>query len=156
MLRASLLLGCLLAVPLAGITQAPIHHELITEWQYNPVEYRALVKQSLEGHRGALALILTGRAPDSDLIPFHVEALVVLTRLHGSLYPEGSATPHTSERIWTDTEEFQEASQRTADLVEELKAVIERGNTAVSVNALISLSESCQGCHARYRLSAAE
>jgi cytochrome c556 len=156
MRRASLLLGLALAVPLPGITQARIHHELITELQRNPIEYRALIKQTLEGHLGALALILTERAPDSDLVPFHVEALVVLTKLHESLYPEGSATPRTSERIWTERAEFQKASQRTADLALQLEGVIGRGDVAQSVNALVSLGESCQSCHARYRLSAAE
>lgn len=156
MLRASLFLGWTLAVPLPGIAQAPIHHELITEWQHNPIEYRALVKQTLEGHLGALALILTQRAPDSDLVPLHVETLVVLTKLHESLYPEGSATPRTSEHIWTDGPEFQKASRRTAELAQQLQAVVDRGNAAQSVNALARLGESCQGCHARYRLSVTE
>lgn len=156
MLRASLLLGLALAAPLPGITQDQIHHELITEWQSNPVEYRALVKQTLEGHLGALALILTQRAPDSDLIPFHVEALVVSTKLHESLYPEGSATARTSERVWTDGAEFQKASQHSADLARKLQVVVGRGDVAQSVNALASLGESCQSCHARYRLSATE
>jgi len=163
-LIASLLFGWTLAAPRPGITQAqdqaqdqaPIHHDLITEWQKNPIEYRALIKKTLEGHLGALALILTQRAPDSDLIPFHVEALVVLTKRHASLYPEGSATPGTSEGIWTDKEGFQKASQRTADLAQQLQAAIGRGDAGQSVNALVRLSESCQSCHARYRLSATE
>jgi cytochrome c556 len=156
MLRVSLLLGWMLAVPLPGITQAPIHHDLVTEWQRNPIEYRALIKKTLEGHLGALALILTQRAPDSDLIPFHVEALVVLTKLHESLYPEGSATQSTSETIWTDGAEFRKASQRTADLARQLQAVIGRGDAGQSVNALVHLGESCQSCHARYRISTTE
>ena len=133
-----------------------VQHELITEWQRNPIEYRALIKQALEGHHGALALILTQRAPDSDLVPFHVEALIALTQLHESLYPEGSETPRTSERIWTDRAEFHKASQRTADLAAQLPAVIGRGDVTQSVNALIRLGESCQSCHARYRLSSTE
>lgn len=153
MMRASLLLGCALGVPLAGIAQSGIHHELVTEWQTNPIEYRALIKRSLEGHHGALALILTRRAPDSDLVPLHVEALVSLTKLHESLYPEGSETPRTSERVWTDRAEFLKASRRTADLAGQLPAVIARGDVTESVNALIRLGESCQDCHARYRLS---
>jgi len=156
LLRASLVVGSTLAVPLAGITQARIRHELITELQRNPIEYRAMIKQTLEGHLGALGLILTQRAPDSDLIPLHVEALVVLTQRHESLYPEGSATPRTSERIWTDGAEFQKASQRTAALAQQLQAVIGRGDASQSVNALVHLGESCQGCHARYRLAAAQ
>jgi cytochrome c556 len=156
MLRASLLLGILLGVPMPGFTQAPIHHELITEWKTNPVEYRALIKQALEAHHGALALILIKRAPDSGLIPLHVEALVALTKLHGSLYPEGSETPHTSDRIWTDAAEFHKASQRTAELAQELPAVIDRGDMTQSVNAVIRLGESCQACHARYRITTPE
>lgn len=157
MLRASVFLGWMLAaVPLPGITQVQIHHELVTEFQRNPVAYRALIKQTLEGHLGALGLILTQRAPDSELVPFHVEALVVLTKLHDSLYPAGSATPLTSEGVWTDTAEFQKASQRTADLAQQLEVVIDRGDVAQSVNALVKLGESCQSCHQRYRLSADE
>jgi cytochrome c556 len=156
MLRALLLIGSLLAVPLPGIAQAQVHHELITEWQHNPIEYRALIKQALEGHLGALALILTRRAPDSDLVPFHVEALIMLTKLHESLYPEGSATPGTSERVWSDGAAFRKASQRTAELAEQLQSVIARGDTALSVNALVSLGESCESCHARYRISSTE
>jgi cytochrome c556 len=156
LLRASLLIGSTLAAPVTGITQARIHHELITELQRNPIEYRALIKRTLEGHLGALGLILTQRAPDSDLIPFHVEALVVLTRRHESLYPEGSATPATSERVWTEGAEFQKASQRTADLAQQLQTVVGRGDAAQSMNALVRLGESCQSCHARYRRSAAE
>ena len=156
MLRASLLVGWMLAAPLPGITQEPIHHDLVTELERNPVEYRALVKQTLEGHLGALALILTQRAPDSDLVPFHAEALVVLTKLHASLYPEGSETPSTSESIWTDGAEFEKASQRTADLARQLQVVTGRGDVAQSVNALVRVGESCQSCHARYRLSATE
>jgi cytochrome c556 len=156
MLRASLLIGWTLVMPLPGIAEPPIHHELITKFQHNPVEYRALVKQTLEGHLGALALILTKRAPNSDLVPFHVHALVVLTELHESLYPEGSATARTSEHIWTDTTEFQEASRRTAELALQLQSVVERGDVAQSVNALARLGDSCQGCHARYRVSAKE
>lgn len=150
MLRASLLFACLLAVPLPGITQAPIHHDLVTELERTPVAYRALVKQALEGHLGALGLILTQRAPDVDLVPFHVDALVKLTKLHESLYPEGSATPHTSERVWTDGTEFKAASEATADLARRLQTVVDRGNTSQSVNALVRLGESCQSCHAKF------
>lgn len=156
MLRASLIVGSTLAAPLAGIPQARIHHELITELQRNPIEYRAMTKQTLEGHLGALGLILTQRAPDSDLIPFHVEALVVLTQRHESLYPEGSATPRTSDRIWKDGAEFQKASRRTADLAQQLQAVVARGDATQFINALVHLGESCQSCHARYRLSEAD
>ena len=154
--RASLLLACTLAVPLPGIAQSRIHHELITELQRSPIAYRALIKQTLEGHLGALGLILTQRAPDSELVPFHVEALVELTKLHASLYPEGSATPGTSERIWTDGAEFQQASQRTAELARQLQDVIGRGDAGQSMSALVQLGESCQACHARYRLEATE
>ena len=153
MLRTSLLVGLALTVPVVGAAQARIHHELVTELQRNPIEYRALVKQTLEGHLGALGLILTQRAPDSDLIPSHVEALVALTQRHESLYPEGSATPRTSERIWTEAAEFQKASKRTAELARQLQAVIARGNAAQSMNALVGLGESCQACHARYRMA---
>lgn len=152
--RSCLLVGLILGLPMVGVPQARIHHDLVTELQRNPIEYRALLKRALEGHLGALGLILTQRAPDSDQAPFHAEALVVLTQRHAALYPADSKTPRTSERIWTEAVEFQKASGRTADLAKQVQAVIERGDISLSVSALVQLGESCQDCHARYRLSA--
>jgi len=136
--------------------KARIHHELVTELERNPVEYRALNKRAMEGHLGALGLLLTRRAPDSDLIPFHAEALVVLTNRHASFYPEGSETAHTSESIWNDSAAFQKQSQRTAELAQQLKEIVDRGDAMQSMNALVRFGESCESCHALYRLGADE
>lgn len=133
-------------------SKAPaVQHELVTELVTNPIEYRALIKRAMEGHLGALGLILTRRAPDADLIPFHAKALEVLTERHATLYPEGSETAHTSERIWSDGAAFQERSQKTAELARRLNEIVARDDPIQSMSALVRLGESCESCHALYR-----
>jgi len=130
-----------------------VQHELVTEYVRNPVEYRALIKQTLEGHLGALALIATGRAPDEDQMPFHADALVALTAIHASLYPEGSQTPRARDSVWTDRNAFESASSATARVAEQLRDAVERRNQVQIMNGLAALGESCETCHARFRVS---
>lgn len=118
----------------------------------SPVEYRAFIKESMEGHLGAFGLILTMRAPDTDDLPLHADALAWLTRLHGSLYPEGSETPATSAAIWEHPDQFSAASKRTEELAAALKAAVDGGNRHQVLNALVRLGESCESCHAQFRL----
>lgn len=128
-----------------------VQHELVTELVTNPIEYRALIKRAMEGHLGALGLILTRRAPDMDQAPFHADALVQLTARHASLYPESSASPQTRDTVWTDRQRFETASNDTAEIAEQLRATVEQGSLIQKVNGVVSLGESCESCHARFR-----
>jgi cytochrome c556 len=135
-----------------GAHPPAVQHELVTEYVKSPVEYRALIKQTLEGHLGALALIATGRAPDAEQMPFHADALVALTAIHASLYPEGSKTPQTRDSVWTDRAAFESASNANARIAEQLRDAIARGNRVQFMNGLATLGDSCEGCHARVRV----
>ena len=131
-----------------------VQHELVTEYETNPIQYRAMIKQALESHMGALGLILTYRAPHTENLPFHADALVTLTSIHASLYPEDSQTQQTRETIWSAPEEFAAASERTAEIAAQLQSVVEQGTAIQSINRLVALGESCEACHARFRNAA--
>ncbi len=133
-----------------------VQHELVTEYVRNPVEYRALIKETLEGHLGALGLIAMRRAPDQDQMPFHADALVQLTATHASLYPEGSETARTRDSIWSNREEFESASSATAESAQRLRDSIELGDLNQIMGGLVGLGESCESCHARFRVPSDE
>jgi cytochrome c556 len=131
--------------------QSAVQHELITEIQTNPVDYRGAIKQALQGHLSAFGLILMMRAPDKDDLPLHADALVWLTSNHASLYPMDSATSATGELIWEQPEQFSAAAEKTAALARELKAAVESGNRHLILNSLVQLGESCESCHTSFR-----
>ena len=137
-----------------GIAEPPaVQHELVTEYETNPIEYRALLKQALEGHLGALGLLATRRAPGPDQQPFHADALVQLTANHTSLYPAGSETARTRESIWADPVSFDSASKETAEIAVRLRDAVDRGDLHQVMNGLVALGESCEACHARFRVA---
>jgi len=128
-----------------------IHHELITELQRSPIEYRDAIKNAMQGHLNAAGLILTMRAPDKDHLPLHADALVWLTKTHESLYIEGSETPATRETIWTQPEDFETALSKATQMAQQLKAAVDGGNRHLVLNATVKLGESCESCHAQFR-----
>jgi cytochrome c556 len=139
-------------VPEQNKAKSAVQHELITELQTNPVEYRRFIKQAMEGHLGAFGLILMMRAPDHDNLPLHADALVWLANLQASLYPEGSETDGTIERIWTNPDQFRAESAKAAELAGELKTAVDGGNRHLILNSMVRLGEHCEQCHARYRI----
>jgi cytochrome c556 len=131
--------------------ESVIQHELITELQRNPREYRSAIKSAMQGHLSAAGLLIMMRAPDTDQLPLHADSLVWLTKTHESLYVEGSATPATRETIWTQPEDFEAAASKTTLLAQQLQAAIDGSNRHLTLNAIIELGESCESCHARFR-----
>ena len=134
-----------------GAKNGAIHYELqgIVE---DPVAYRRLVKQALEGHMGAYGLILTAKAPHPEHAEAHIDAIAALARQHEVLYPEGSESAGTKAEIWAEQEAFSAALKKTSDAARMLKEKHDEGNRHLILNALIDLGESCQGCHARFRI----
>jgi len=128
-----------------------IQHELITELQTNPVEYRQSLKIAMQQHLQAFGLIFTMRAPDTEDLPLHAESLAWLARRQATLYPEDSKTDGTRETIWSDREAFDAAVQQSAELAQNLVTAVNGGNRHQVLGALTRLAENCEQCHGRFR-----
>jgi cytochrome c556 len=133
-----------------GTKKGAIHYELqgIVE---DPVAYRRLVKQALEGHMGAYGLILTAKAPYPEHAQAHIDAIVALAQQQKDLYPEGSESEGTKPEIWSQPEAFAAAHNKTDDAATLLKEKHAEGNRHLILNALVRFGESCQGCHAGFQ-----
>ena len=109
---------------LSGPPQAAIHYELQTI-EEDPVGYRHMVKQALEGHMGAYGLILTAKAPHPEHGPAHIDAMVALAEQQRALFPEGSASEGTRPEIWSQPEAFAAALEKTSAAAVYLKEKVE-------------------------------
>jgi cytochrome c556 len=133
-----------------GAEKGAIHYELLGIVE-DPVAYRRLVKQALEGHMGAYGLILIAKAPHPDHAQTHIDAIAALSKQHEDLYPEGSESAGTKPEIWSQPEAFAAALKKTDDAATLLKEKHAEGNRHLILNALVRLGESCQGCHAGFQ-----
>jgi len=136
--------------------QPAVQYELLTQVETDPVSYRKFVKQAMEAHLAAFGLILTQKAPGTEHLPFHAEALVTLVSMHTTLYPEGSETAATSDHIWMQPDRFRKAADATTKRAQELRETLDKPNYYVVMNQLVRLGESCESCHAQFRTSGAE
>ncbi|VUX56370.1 exported protein of unknown function [uncultured Woeseiaceae bacterium] len=127
-----------------------IFYELQTI-EEDPVGYRRMVKQALEGHMGAYSLILIKKAPYPSHGQSHVDAIAILGLQHKDLYPEGSETVGTRPEIWSQPDAFAAALEKTSAAAAYLKEKYEEGNHHLILNALTRLGESCENCHNRFR-----
>lgn len=117
-----------------------------------PLEYRRHVKNAMQEHLSAFALILTFRSPHEDHFALHAGALADLAEAHKSLYPAGSESDMSSPRIWQEPEAFEAALQRTGDLAAKLRDTLAMRNRHAILNVFIQLSESCESCHNSFRV----
>jgi len=118
-----------------------------------PVAYRRHVKNAMQEHLAAFGLILMFRAPHEDQFGMHADALASLARAHEVLYPVGSETAGTSPLIWEQPETFAEAASKTTAAADRLRESLDSKNRHYVLNAFVRLSDSCEGCHARFRVS---
>lgn len=135
----------------AGEKKPAVQHELITEPDVRPVEYRGYVKQAMQSHLSAFGLVLTYRAPHREHLPIHAAALASLAGAHEVLYPEGSNSPRTSASIWSEPDTFGEALKKTTEAANRLQTAVDGGNQHLMLDALVRLGDSCENCHARFR-----
>ena len=136
--------------------QPEVHYELLTQAETDPISYRKFVKQAMEAHLAAFGLILTQKAPGTEYLPFHADALVTLVGMQTNLYPEGSETVATSDHIWGQPDRFRKAADATTKRAEELRESLDKSNYYVVMNQLVRLGESCESCHAQFRTAGAE
>jgi len=116
-----------------------------------PVEYRRHIKAAMQDHLAAFGQILRFRVPHEDHFELHADALVALTAVHASLYPEGSVSAGTSPLVWEQYEAFLAASGKTAEAAVRLRESLETRNRHAILRHFIDLGESCARCHEAFR-----
>jgi len=117
------------------------------------VEYRQNVMSAHGSHFGAIAAIATDAVGHDEHLVQHARALHDLTRMIGSIYPEGSGTADSraSPTIWTDREGFDAAVEVMVERSGALLSAAEAGDSAAIGEAVRAALDGCRGCHRNFR-----
>ena len=136
-----------------SIDEPAVYHELITELVVEPERYRAFVKQAMEGHLGAMGMIVTQRTPLVQHMVIHARAMQSLAEMHKAIYASGTGTDNAAPGIWTEPEAFAYLQDDFAIKVAELVAATEQGNRHAILGKLMQLGDRCEICHKTFRIS---
>ncbi len=117
------------------------------------IKYRKAVMSAMAGHIAAISMIFTGRVDGQDQLPGHAEALATTAAGTATLFPVGSGVGKTDALplIWQENAQFQKAAEADKTATAQLRDAIQGGDKAAIGKALKSVSDSCKGCHDRYR-----
>ena len=118
-----------------------------------PIAYRVSIMQGLAAHSGALRGIVNDGAGDPTHILDHATALVQLSLMAASIFPEGTGGEQSraKDEIWQNPAEFQtrlEALQGAASTL--LQAAYSGDRERIQEDAS-ALQRTCGGCHREFR-----
>lgn len=115
------------------------------------IKYRESVMKAYAGHTGAAARIVRGKVDYGDQLLMHATAIHEISKTIGTLFPPDSDFGETraKDEIWSKRDEFEQAVNKNGQAAEAfLKTVKDGGDT---MKAFKDLTDSCKGCHDKFR-----
>ncbi len=121
------------------------------------VKYRHLVMEGLGAHMGAIGMVVKGESDREADVLGHAEAIVLLSKDMGALFPEGtgpSAALKTDAKaeIWTKKDEFAAAVTKLQTASTALVEAAKTNDPAKIKTAMGGVGQSCGGCHDTFKV----
>lgn len=115
-------------------------------------ERRALMRQQVQAVRAIAPVVQSNGDPRS--VQQQAEAVLETARRKLTLFPPGSKRDDDRARpeIWTDRATFDRDGQALIDAAAALVAASAAGDRAAFAAAFQATTNSCNGCHDRFRL----
>lgn len=116
------------------------------------IKYRKSVMTAVRGNFGAMVGIMKGAGNKADLTT-HANALVDLSKIAATVFPEGSDFGETTALpvIWEKPEEFAKSMKAFQDAAANLATVAQGGDMAAFGQAFGKAGETCKNCHENFR-----
>ncbi len=116
------------------------------------IKYRKSVMTAVRGNFGAMVGIMKGAGNKADLTT-HADALVDLSKIASTVFPEGSDFGETTALpvIWEKPEEFAKSMKAFQDAAANLATVAQGGDMAAFGKAFGATGATCKGCHEDFR-----
>jgi cytochrome c556 len=120
------------------------------------IKYRQAIFKSVGGHMTAMATILKTEAGDMKDIGTHADAMLALSKIAPTIFPEGSGPDAgktgAKPNIWTDTEDFKKVLAAFQENAEKLAMAAKSGDKGQIGEALGGLGkDGCKACHDNFR-----
>lgn len=122
------------------------------------VKYRHLVMSGLGAHMGAIGMVVKGESDRSGDVLGHAEAIAVLSKDLGALFPEGTGpgapgvTTDAKAEVWTKKDEFAAAVKKLQDASAALVDAAKTNDAAKIKAAMGGVGQSCGGCHDTFKV----
>jgi len=117
------------------------------------IKYRKSVMKSVGGQIGAIITILKGQTGNAANLAIHTQGLVNLSKISGSIFPEGSDFGETEAlpAIWEKPGQFSKAVKMFQDAADKMNAAAMSGDMAAAGAAFGGVGKSCKNCHENFR-----
>lgn len=117
------------------------------------IKYRKAVMSSIGGHMGAMVGILKGGTSNTANFALHAQGMAELSKIAGSIFPEGSDFGETSAlpAVWEKPAEFAQAVKMFEEAAAKLNSAAQSGDMAMSATAFGDLGKACKNCHETFR-----
>lgn len=118
------------------------------------IKYRQGVMKAQGGLMSAMSQIVRGNVANrDDELKAFAQALTATTSNIPSMFPEGSDFGETDalEQIWEDWDAFEEAAKKADSEADALLKAAESGVAKAVEKAFKDMSETCKGCHKKFR-----
>ncbi len=119
----------------------------------NVIKYRQYVMSSISSHFKALKYLTTGRITQPQQWLPHAEALLDLTNMIESSFPEDSDFGDTDakEIIWENKGDFNQKALKLIKASETMVKLIEAQKLDEARKQFNTIAKSCKSCHKKYR-----
>ena len=118
------------------------------------ISYRQSLMQSIGGHVGATAALLSGHITAEGHLKVHAAAIAGVTDDVTKYFPKDSTDKDSAAKpeIWQNWDKFVEKAHANRDATVAYNKVVQADGSPEDVRAAFKkLTETCKGCHEDYR-----